>query len=424
MTVQDDLGQHADIICAPATPEGTSALALIRLSGKGSASLVETVMGLETGRLVGNRRKTGLLRRAGKAIDQVVAIGWPEGSSYTGEEMVELICHGVPGNVRGIMDCLLECGARRAEPGEFTRRAFSSGRMNALQVISLASLWRSDEGAEGIEGTAGDLLGEILKGVMKARESLEAEIEFQEEHGTGYEAEARECILDLRAMAERFAIQADRLEARTRVVLMGPVNSGKSTLFNILCGREQALVSEEPGTTRDGASCNIEVRGRRFLICDTAGAGGKGMDLKAHLSAVKVLNGTETVIWMSAGDGEDPPEEVLERAGEVIRVSSKSDLQEKDPYKDSLRVSAVTGEGIADLEELIAKVPGNLSLTGAAERVKEEIALSLEFVENGDHSIAAEHLAGAENEIRAIGGKGENVSLSVERALSAMCVGK
>jgi tRNA modification GTPase len=427
MTFQYRIGEHADIICAPATPEGTSALAVIRVSGSGCVHILEKLMELQEGRLAGTRRKTGFLRHGDRIVDQVVALSWPEGSSYTGEEMVEIICHGVSERVRGVMDCLMDNEMRKAEPGEFTRRAFVNGRLSAWQVITLASIWSS----EGESGSSGDEsenhCRKMLEKVEHARVSLEGDIEFMEEHPSDGCTGMEVLVEDLLGEVVEFGKLAEVLEATCRVVLMGPVNSGKSTLYNRLSKGQSALVSCEPGTTRDGASSRIEIRGRRLLLCDSAGAGGSGMDRRAYEAAIRSIDGTDKVIWMTERAGVAPPEEVVANAGEVIEIRSKSDLiEDGNGERESgiLRVSSVSGEGLEELRERMVRLPGSMSITGAASRITSEVSRSLDFIKDGDYSIAAEHLARAEEEIRNIVGSGGNVLLSVERALGSMCVGK
>lgn len=424
MTTGKEDVHTSEMICATATPDGTAALAVIRMSGRGSAALVEKLMGLEAGRLRGTRRKTGEIVHRGRKVDSVVALGWPEGASYTGEEMVEVICHGVPSTVRELMDILIGGGARPAEPGEFTRRAYLSGRMNPLQVMELSRLWSIEGTGNGITGRASQLCAGMLDSISRAREILEGDIEFEEAHGGVEGPQPEEALVRLIASSEEFRREASDLETGTTVLIMGPVNSGKSTLFNLLAGEEQALVSETPGTTRDGSSCSVDIRGRRVILRDSAGEGGSGIDGIAYRAAVGSLNGTEKVLWLSAGGKEEPPNEVLELAGGLIRVSSKSDLKDYGIGSGGwIRVSSVTGEGIEELCEAISGLPADVSLTGAAERIDgilREAAMRIPY----DRSIAAELLKEAEHELLGIINGGASVSLSVERALSTMCVGK
>lgn len=424
MTSIKEGGHTSDMICAAATPDGTAALAVIRVSGRGSAALVEKLMGLEAGRLRGTRRKTGDIVHRGRKVDSVVALGWPEGASYTGEEMVEVICHGVPSTVRELMDILIGGGARPAEPGEFTRRAYLSGRMNALQVMELSRLWRIEGTGNRTTGRASQLCAGMLDRISRAREVLEGDIEFEEAHGGGDAPPVEEELGRLLEGSEEFKREAKDLETGTTVLIMGPVNSGKSTLFNVLAGREQALVSETPGTTRDGSSCSVDIRGRRAVVHDSAGEGGNGIDGMAYRAAVGSLSGTEKVLWLSAGGNEEPPNDVLERAGELIRVSSKSDLRDSGNGGGGwIRVSSVTGEGLEELYGTLSVLPADISLTGAAERIDGTLREAAMRIRD-DSSIAAELLKEAEHELLGIMNGSASVSLSVERALSTMCVGK
>ncbi|OPL19679.1 MAG: hypothetical protein AVO35_01525 [Candidatus Aegiribacteria sp. MLS_C] len=412
------------IICAVSTPEGRSAIAVIRVSGSGSASVVEHLMGLEKGRLRGMRRKTGVIRRAGVELDSVVALGWPEGSSYTGEEMVEIMCHGIPEVTADILECLMDAGARKAVPGEFTRRAFMSGRMSAWQVMSLASMWRGMDHGNRLSGEGGSECSRLLRETRRVRELLEADIEFQEEHGTGGSEDLLAEFGSLMELTGEFRRKTSVMEGECRVMLMGPVNSGKSTLFNRIAGGEAALVSDEPGTTRDGASVHVEIRGRRILVCDTAGSDGTGIDREAYRRALGTMKGTDGVIWMSVGGTEKTPGEIEKTAGWIIRVSSKSDLVEKCTDKEWLGVSCVTGEGIDELQELVSQFPGSMSVTALADRIENRVGAARDSVIEGDFAVASENLADAENELSDLLDRGSCALISVERALSGMCVGK
>ncbi len=419
---------YPDIICASATPEGRSALAIVRVSGHGSGGLVERLMKLEDGRLRGKRRKLGIIWNGERPVDQVVAIAWPEGSSYTGEQMVEIMCHGIPAVVGEILDLLKESGARGAEPGEFTRRAFVSGRMTAMEVIALASSMSDGSGGTGRDFERGlpigpeERCGRILTGIRRARESLEGEIEFQETHDTGPSGGAEESLLLLSRECSDFREYAFSLEKPGRVLIMGPVNSGKSTLFNLLTGG-RALVSHEPGTTRDGASGIAEVNGRRVTIVDTAGADGDGLDGEAYRNVLSSLDGDETILWMSVAGRCPVPGELAETCGAILELASKSDLKRTDRL-DLQSFSALTGEGMEELREHIAGIPGSLSISGVAERVLRNVEDSLRTYREGDSGMSSEHLLYAEEQMSQVMETGTNISLSVERALSELCVGK
>ncbi len=413
-----------EIICAVATPEGTSALSVIRVSGKGSFDLLEKIMSLEKNRLTGMRRKVGRIIEEDRTVDEVVAVSWPEGRSFTGEEMVEIICHGIPRSIREIIEILIKNGARRAEQGEFARRAFGNGRMNAVQIIALAALWDMESGQKVFNGETEDSCRKLLSGIESTRETVEGIIEFGETHLEGNEESIRSVFGELIQRAKDFNKEAASIEKSSRVMIMGPVNSGKSTLFNMLTGKGRALVSSEPGTTRDGSTCFMELSGRRVQICDTAGTDGLGLDRSASEAVIDGLDGTERVIWMSTGGKTPPADEVRERAGEIIEIAAKSDLVDKNGTEEILSVSSVSGEGIEELKIVLSRVPGSMSLSGTARRILDSIKESYRFVSAHEYDLAAEILGDTEIEARRIIGSGENIQLSVERALSGMCVGK
>lgn len=413
-----------EIICAVATPEGTSALSVIRVSGSGSFELIENIMSLEKNRLAGMRRKVGEIVEEGRIVDEVVAVSWPEGRSFTGEEMVEIICHGIPHSVREIIEILIKGGARRAEPGEFARRAFGNGRLNAVQIIALAALWDMESGQKGFKGETEKSCRKLLSGIESTRETVEGIIEFGETHLDGNDGRVGSIFNELIERAEDFQREAESIEKSSRVMIMGPVNSGKSTLFNMLTGKGRALVSGEPGTTRDGSTCFMEVSGRRIQLCDTAGTDGHGLDRSASEAVIDGLDGTERVIWMSVGGKTPPADEIRERAGEIIEIAAKSDLASNNETESLLNVSSVSGEGLEELKMILTRVPGSMSLAGVAGRILVIAKESQNFISTGEYDLAAELLSEAEIEARRVIGKGENIQLSVERALSGMCVGK
>lgn len=410
-----------EVIAALATPRGDSALALLRLSGEGCASIVERMLDLEEGRLSGMRRAVARIPGAAQGAG-VVAFSWPPGRSYTGEEMVDIVCPGTRGIVDGLLAGMTAGGARLSLPGEFTRRAYLSGRISALEVIGLSSLWRPGAPVRHGGGSLVDLAERLSDSLRRMAELIEAAVEFPDEIDE-QELPLAECMAESSSLAHTFAEEAERAEGPMRVFLAGPVNSGKSSLFNRLAGAERALVSDEEGTTRDGASCTTLVGGRRVELFDTPGfrdgeAG--GLDAEARRIALGMIGSGDVVVWMSPGSVREPDSRLLAAARAVIRVSSRCD----ETRGGWLPLSSLTGEGVDLLAaEIAATRPAGL-LSTAARVVEGRIGAAAEAVGGREFAGAAETVAEALGELDCCLDRGEGIGSAVERALARMCVGK
>ncbi len=394
----------SDLIAAMATPPGSSAVAVVRLSGPGAVELVEKLMGLHRGRLSGMRRKVGDF----SGVDRLVALSWPQGASYTGEEMVDLMCHGTPGTTEAIMDLLMEGGARPALPGEFTRRAWQSGKITAMDVLNLSAKYRGEkpEGRKDLEERLQALLVQV-----------EAAIEFEEEHDAGSADNFAELVRVSRDAALELARSAGSMELFPTVFIMGPVNSGKSTLFNALVKEKAAVVSSEPGTTRDGAERTIGIQGRMVRLCDTAGTGGDRLDTEALEIAVGVMKPDDGVIWMDRKQ-KNPPDHIADRR-RLLLVASQRDREREEIREGWLPVTAVTGEGMKEVMEFLVRpedhTPSSSYRKAAAQLEEARIA-----AEGGDLALASEMARAALEELNMRLRSGE----AVERALETFCVGK
>jgi tRNA modification GTPase len=411
------------VIVARATPCGSSALALVRVSGAGSASLVEDLLGLESDRLSGSRRAVGVAFDSEGPIDEVVAISWKAGGSYTGEEMVEISCHGVLELVDRIVGELERRGARAALPGEFTRRALLNDRMSAFDVIALSSLWNHHGAGEGFGGRElTEMAAQVLEGIRDSRALLEGRIEFGESHLVGPDGEETgQLVLDLSAEASRLSARVASIPGQGRVLIAGPRNSGKSSLFNRLLGRRRALVSADAGTTRDAVAESVEVGGRVVELVDTAGSDGGEMEIEALSIVLGELSSTDRVIWLSELGSEDPADWIEEKGLECLVACGKCDLGKGHGY----RVSAVSGEGIEQLREWIADDRGGIAegLRSGMNRVEESIRAAAKAITAGEEALAAEELLLAEETLRALC-DGSAVEEAVETALRRLCVGK
>jgi tRNA modification GTPase len=412
-----------EIIAAWATPPGLSALAVIRLSGDGCARLAERLMGLRKGRLGGGmRRAVGEVRRSGRVVDEVVAFSWPQKASYTGEEMVELSCHGIPERVREVLEMAFEMGARQAEPGEFTRRGFLDGRISALDVLALAAMTRGKGSGNAKAGIRGRCL-QLRDSLRRAIEILEGELEFAEAHGLEQSGEGLGKLgAVLLRGAEDLIEAAVRMEEPCRVLFMGPRNAGKSTLVNLLAGHRVALTSEEPGTTRDGVAVRVEIEGRPVELRDSAGAGADGLEAEAFEMVLADVGDRDLVVWMTENGNPEPPARVAGVAARVISVLSKADTHRRET--GGMRVSSVTGEGTEELRRMISEA-GQAPVSACARRVSGIVAAGLKTLEDGDYPLAAEMLREAERTLSGmVDGSGQGMAEAVQRALDNLCVGK
>ncbi|MBD3369331.1 hypothetical protein GF402_03090 [Candidatus Fermentibacteria bacterium] len=412
-----------EIIAAWATPPGVSALAVVRLSGDGCVRLAEALLGLEDGRLSGGmRRARGEVRRQNHTVDEVVAFSWPEGRSYTGEEMVEITCHGVPGRVREVLKMTFDLGARQAEPGEFTRRAFLNGRMGALDVIALSEMTRT--GSTGVgESKIGELCRCLEESLARTMELLEGNVEFCEAHGLRPEEDRlRDQCSELLRRGRKLREAAYGAEKPRRVHFLGPRNAGKSTLVNALAGKELALTSPEPGTTRDGVSVVVEMDGRGLELRDSAGVSGRGLEAEAFGRALRSVEDGDLVVWMSEGPEPGPPPELQQRAGRIVRVVSKADLHRVSA--GGMRVSSLTGEGMEELRRTLSEA-GETPLGACSDRMVGRLETAMRILQKGDYALTAEILADVKRMLSGLmNGSVEGMGKAVERALDGLCVGK
>ncbi|MEJ0055407.1 MAG: tRNA uridine-5-carboxymethylaminomethyl(34) synthesis GTPase MnmE [Bacteroidota bacterium] len=271
-----------DVIVAPATPPGVSALAIIRLSGKESISITQKVfVGKDLTRQPSHTLHFGLINDGDEAIDEVVVSVFKEPNSFTKENSIEISCHGSQLIVQRIITVLIKNGAVLAGPGEFTKRAFLNGRFDLAQAEAVADLINS-ETDNARQAALNQMRGGFSKEIQKLREELihfasliELELDFGEEDVEFAKREdLKKLILKIQSyltsLLQSFQ-QGNVIKNGVPTVIAGKPNAGKSTLLNALLKEEKAIVSEIAGTTRDVIEDEMVLGGVNFRFIDTAG---------------------------------------------------------------------------------------------------------------------------------------------------------
>jgi tRNA modification GTPase len=305
----------------------------------------------------------------GDAIDQVVVIHFPAPASYTGEDVVEISAHGSPLVLRTIVEAAIAAGARLAEPGEFTLRAYLNGRLDLMQAEAVADLidavtpLQARAAFDQLQGTLTREIGDIDGALFDLVARLEASVDFPEE---GYHfvepgalAESIDAIVLRTAMLLAHARRGRLVREGLQIAIVGRPNVGKSSLFNALVGTSRAIVSEVPGTTRDLVTETVDLDGLRVTLVDTAGIRDTEDIVESEgVSRTRQAADVSDLILLVA-DGSRPPE--AESPGEISQdietkrliVVNKSDMPGAWSQRDAISVSAKTGHGIELLRRRI-----------------------------------------------------------------------
>lgn len=366
--------RHADTIAALSTPAGTAALAVIRISGPDTQRIATDLSGSPPPPRVARRADYRSL--AGELVDDVLLTLFRGPHSYTGEDTLEVSCHGNPFIAQKILEDLFARGCRPAQPGEFTQRAFLNGRMDLSQAEAVMDVIHAHSerallaANQQLRGALGRRMNHLVDGLLGVLARIEAYIDFPDED---LPAEDRTVV---RNELERLAEETDRLLATShygellrdglKTVIVGEPNVGKSSLLNRLVGRDRALVSPEPGTTRDFLEERIIVGPHCLRLIDTAGLNPSpapleklGMEKTRERLAeadliLLVLDATRADLTLS------PELQEVAKSKNTIIIFNKSDLRNtlspssfSTSDREALPVSALTGSG---LDRLVAAI--------------------------------------------------------------------
>ncbi len=463
-----------DTIAAIATAPGASGLAVLRLSGPRALAVADAVLegapladapghtlhhGWAAAVAEATDRSTAPLPR--QRLDEVVAAVFRAPRSYTGEDVVELSCHGGRLSAQRVLAALLAAGARQARPGEFTLRAFLHGRVDLVQAEAVADLIHAETAAAhalALSQLGGELsrrLAALSEALRDSLAEVEARVDFAEDVG-GVEVPGH--VLESMAAAESAlgellagAAYARAVREGVRVVLVGRPNAGKSSLFNALLGERRAIVTSDPGTTRDLVSEAIEVAGVRVTLVDTAGLreGGGAAEREGVLRAREALERSAVVLWVvdAAAPLAEEDRQIASslRGRHVLVALNKRDLPSRVEAADvaallgggraaivptSARLGAGVAELLAALAHLLADGSGlgagvaNQRHAEALERARAALGRARAAAAEGwGGEIAALELRDG---LRALGEvTGETVEEELlERIFSRFCVGK
>jgi len=364
-----------DTIVAAATPPGKGGIGIVRISGDETEKLATALLGdLPQPRLATSAK---IHNQNGDELDSGIALYFPGTASYTGESVLEFHGHGGPVVVSSIIDAAVELGARRAEPGEFSKRAFLNGKLDLVQAEAIADLIDSGTSQaaraalRSLSGSFSQAVENLQQQLVNLRLHVEAAIDFPEEE-IDFLSD-RELLKKIDECAAAFA----KLQRETNIgrvlrdglqfVIVGKPNAGKSSLLNLLSGQEAAIVTEVAGTTRDILRERIEIDGLSVELVDTAGLREDPDRIEAEgiRRAREALRNADGVLWIkdaSAGESGAPDEEIPEDIP-VIVLRNKIDITDEaaGPREDewhTLNVSAKTGAGIDELRETIRRLAG------------------------------------------------------------------
>ncbi len=348
-----------EVISAVATATGRGGVAIVRMSGDGALTIARKMFSYQ-GEFVPNVLYTGKID-GGSFTDFGMCVYFRAPRSFTGEDCVEFHCHGGVSIARGILAQTVALGARLAERGEFTKRAFLNGKLSLSAAEGMVDMINAESDAQVRAGYLlyGEKLteeGKQLQALLtECLASIDADIDYPEEELT---VDSREEILQrLFVVGKRlFALSQQyragrKIKSGVSVAICGRPNAGKSSLLNALLGYDKAIVSSVAGTTRDAVEGTLELNGVLFRLIDTAGLRESNDEIEAEgiRRAEKAISAADLIVLVKDGS---PLSYAVPSDTPLISVCSKSDLGNAEGDCD-VRVSAVTGEGLEQLKELI-----------------------------------------------------------------------
>jgi len=431
--------RDGDTIVALSSGAVPAGVAVIRLSGPDVPNILNAI----AGGVAQPRRLTLRPIGADTVLDRGLVAFFPAPHSFTGEDCAELQVHGSPAGVRAILRLCTGLGARLAEAGEFTRRAFENGKLDLVSIEGLGDLLDAEtenQRRQALARLEGGLTAQIdlwHDQLLDLRAEIEAQLDFSDEGDVGeLPSSFAQDLASLAASIDRALKDVERgriVREGLRVALAGAPNVGKSSLLNALAKSDVAIVTDEPGTTRDVREVPIDIGGQLMIFIDLAGL--RDTQSKAEAEGVRrareQIQQADLVLWLMAPD---VPETAVFAPSDipVWRIATKSDLGTSG-LPAELSISSVSGDGLAALLERLTEFVGNRVGAGEPALVSRErdraalqvavVALEHARLALGEPELAAEALRVASHALERLVGRIDSEKV-LDRLFASFCIGK
>lgn len=368
--------QEFDTITAIATPIGTGGVGVIRISGEKSFEIGERLL---SQKLLPGKIHHGWISNEGKRIDEVIILPFKNPHSYTGEDVVEIQCHGGINVIRNILDLVLKHGARVAERGEFTKRAFLNHKLDLSQAEAVCDLIHAKtqnfaiQSAKNLSGVLAEKVKEIKKDIFEVLSKIIAGIDFpddvKEPEYDYLQNEFKNAIKKIDGIL-LCAKSSNVLRQGIKIAILGKPNVGKSSLFNALLSLNRAIVTDIAGTTRDILTETLDFDGVPVTLIDTAGIRestqvDKVEEIGIEFSKQSAEEADLILFLFDASTGMNEDDEMILKLIEDkkhIKVANKADLSATETDESTLKLSTITKQGFEELKAQVKQFVGEKSI--------------------------------------------------------------
>jgi tRNA modification GTPase len=458
---------NTETIVAPASPPGVGAISILRVSGPRAFECVRRLLSGEILKEAIQPRKMYLTKLAdGELLDRAMVAFYPGPNSYTGENLVEIFCHGGEVISSSIISALQKHGGRLAGPGEFTRRAVENGKLDLLQAEAIHDLITAESPAAAsnalrqLDGELSEKIEGLREPLIKLSALLELELDFAEEDVVfasrdEVARQLKEIVVTLDQLIHSYE-KGRGLRSGLRVAIVGKPNVGKSSLLNAILGTERAIVSPHPGTTRDFIEEPAQIGALKFRFIDTAGIrhSAEGAEQEGIKRTKRRIQDAHILLFVV--DAASPHDELdgaiaeecldactSDKTKKLILIYNKIDLNSRIngawsvPCTGQVKISALKNEGIADLLQLIEKIANeqffrqqaevlitNLRQKQALEKARVSLAAAQESILNKlSGEFIARDLRAASDELASLIGAISSEEI-LDEIFANFCIGK